>query len=80
MTSNLQFQFLPTFPIAITRLDKDKFEKIYNECLNLKDHNMQRFKTGLSGIGTPIHYRLRECQDMLTEEVLGIADAYQKKP
>jgi hypothetical protein len=78
MTSNLQFQFLPTFPIAITRLDKDKFEKIYNECLNLKDHNMQRFKTGLSGIGTPIHYRLRECEEMLCQEVLGIADAYQK--
>jgi hypothetical protein len=78
MENKLEFQFLPTLPIAITKLSQDKFEKVYNECLNLKDHKMQKFKTGLSGIGTPSHYRLRECQNMLVEEVLGIADAYQK--
>ena len=78
MENKLEFQFLPSFPIAITKLSKDKFEKVYNECLNLKDHQMQKFKTGLSGIGTPIHYRLRECEEMLCQEVLGIADAYQK--
>ena len=30
MESKLQFQFLPTLPIAITKLHKDKFEKVYN--------------------------------------------------
>ena len=76
--SNLDFNQLPTLPVASTRLDQQKFERIFNECLNLKDFKNQRFSTNLSGHGSVQHYRLRENQYILCAEVQGMAEAYDK--
>jgi|TARA_A100000171_G_C2113692_1_gene136519 hypothetical protein len=77
--NKIEFQFLPNLPIARVVLDKDKMEKIYNECINLKDYESQKFTTGLQSYKTPIHYRMRECNQLIQEEVLGIGKVYQEK-
>ena len=77
--NKLEFKHLPNLPIAHVKIDKDKMEKIFNECLNLKDHEVQRFNTGISSYRTPAHFKMRECNKLLQEEVLGIGKVYQEQ-
>ena len=75
--AELEIKHLPNLAVATTRLDSEKFDKIKNEALNLREYGT-KFLTGTSSLGTPGQYRLREYNHILSDEVCGMAQAFDK--
>ena len=55
---------LPNLRFLKAKLPDDLYSKILNECLHCEENNI-KFNTGLTGVGVPTHYKLKDTRDDL---------------